>query len=107
MSYLNIAELAGSPAFRSRVQAAIAVKASYVLGEDTANMSAGQATKRATLAEHALTDPSTKVNAFIWHVVTNGTIAGDGMDAPDSDIEYVVGFMWDRVAGVTAAELPD
>lgn len=98
-SYLNINELAASQAFRGRVQAAIAMKAAAVLGEE--NIPPGQAAKRQQLAREALFDPAPKVNAFIWLVVTNGAIASVGMAAPDGDIEYVIGWAWDKVAGVS------
>lgn len=104
-SYLNINELAASPSFRGRVQAAIAIRAADVLGEDV--QPPARAAKRLALAEDVLRDPAPKVNAFIWLVVTNPTIAAGGMAAPDSDLEYVVAQAWDRAAGVTTADLTE
>lgn len=101
-SYLNINELAASPTFRGRVQAALAVRAADVLTE-TGNP-APQAEKRAALAQQVLGDPATKVNAFIWLVVTNTAVKAAGMDATDSDLESVVTQAWDQVAGVTTAD---
>lgn len=101
-SYLNINELAASPTFRGRVQAALAVRAADVLTET--DKPAAQAQKRTTLAQTVLSDPATRVNAFIWLVVTNSAVKSAGMDATDTDLEYVVAQAWDQVAGVTAAD---
>lgn len=101
-SYLNINELAASPTFRGRVQAALAVRAADVLTET--GKPAPQAQKRTTLAQQVLGDPATRVNAFIWLVVTNNAVKAAGMDATDSDLEYVVDQAWDQVAGVTATD---
>ncbi|HXH77327.1 hypothetical protein [Nocardioides sp.] len=102
-SYLNINELAASPTFRGRVQAAIAVRAAGVLGETEDN--AAKAAKRQQLAATILADPATKVNAFIWLVVTNDSVKAAGMATTDNDIEWVIGWAWDQVAGVTKADL--
>jgi hypothetical protein len=101
-SYLNVNELAESPTFRGRIQAAIAVYASGVLGET--DKPARQAEKRRTLAEEVLVDPAPKVNAFVWLIVTNGTVRDKGHAVEDGDLEWVVGWAWDRVAGVTEAD---
>jgi hypothetical protein len=101
-SYLNINELAQSPAFRGRVQAALAGYASSVLSEE--DKPAAQAAKRRQLAEAVLIDPAPKVNAVIWTIVTNTAIRAKGMDADDGELEYVVGQTWDRLAGVTTAD---
>lgn len=101
-SYLNINELAASPTFRGRVQAALAVRAADVLTET--GKPPAQAEKRATLAQTVLSDPATRVNAFIWLVVTNSKVKSAGMDATDGDLEFVVAQAWDQVAGVTTAD---
>lgn len=98
-SYLNVNELAESRTFRGRIQAAIAVYAAGVLGET--EKSPGQAAKRRELAEEVLADPAPKVNAFVWLIVTNGTVRESGHAVDDSDLEWVVGWAWDQVAGVT------
>lgn len=101
-SYLNINELASSPSFRGRVQAALAVRAAAVLGE--ADKPPAQLEKRQRLARESLTDPASKVNAFIWLVVTNDAIRQAGMDATDPDLEWVIDWAWDQVAGVTPVD---
>jgi hypothetical protein len=98
-SYLNVNELAESHTFRGRIQAAIAVYAAGVLGES--DKPPGQAAKRRTLALDVLADPAPKVNAFVWLVVTNGTVREAGHAVNDSDLEWVVGWAWDMVAGVS------
>lgn len=102
-SYLNINELAASPTFRGRVQAALAVKGAAVLGET--GKPAAQAEKRRQLAQSVLADPAGKVNAFIWLVVTDEAVRAAGMDATDADLEQVVAWAWDQVAGVTASDM--
>lgn len=97
-SYLNVNELAESPAFRGRLQAGIAIKAAAVLAED--DLPPGQAAKRQQLARDVLEAPAAKVNAFVWLVVTNGQVRENGMDVADADLEWVIGWAWDQVAGV-------
>lgn len=99
-SYLNVNELAESRTFRGRIQAAIAVHAAGVLAET--GKPTGQAAKRRELALAVLADPAPKVNAFVWLVVTNGTVRESGHAVGDTDLEWVVGWAWDQVAGVTA-----
>lgn len=101
-SYLNINELAASPTFRGRVQAAIAVRGAAILSED--EKPPAQAAKRRHLADQVLADPAPKVNSFIWLVVTNSTIAQGGMASSDADLEYVIAEAWDKVAGVTDSD---
>lgn len=102
-SYLNVNELAGSPAFRGRLQAGLAIRAAAVLAET--DKPDKQAEKRRALAETVLVDPAAKVNAFVWLVVTNGSVRDNGMAVSDADLEWVIGWAWDQVAGVTADDL--
>lgn len=98
-SYLNINELASSPTFRGRIQAAIAVKAAGVVAETDGLDKVLR--KRQDLARLVLRDPAPHVNAFVWLVVTNGDVKAKGHAIEDGDLEWVVGWAWDQVAGVT------
>jgi hypothetical protein len=98
-SYLNLNELAESPTFRGRIQAAIAVKAAGILGETEGTPKVLR--KRHDLALAALKDPAPMVNGFVWLVVTNGDVKALGHEIDDDALAWVVGWAWDQVAGVT------
>ena len=102
MSFLNTADLANAASFRTRITMALVKVAGYVIGEEQpADRSDAWHDKRSDLARNVLRDPVAIVGAFIWPVLTNGTIIEKGLDSLDSDIEYVVNVLWDTVAGVS------
>lgn len=103
--YLNLNELASSPTFRGRIQAAIAVKAAGVMGETEGDgLPPKVLRKRQELASGALRDPAPFVNSFVWLVVTNGDVKTKGHAIDDDALAWVIGWAWDQVAGVNTRD---
>lgn len=105
MSYIAVNDLAESASFKTRVKVAIVKAAGYLIHEDATGFTPARRDKRYNLARAVLSDPNGMAAQFVWPVVANTTIAAEGLDAPDSDLDYQVSAIWDAMAGVTAAEL--
>jgi hypothetical protein len=63
------------------------------------------AMKRRALADAAVMDPMSVAQRFVWPMLSNASIAAQGIEAPDSDLEYQCAQVWNTVAGVTSEEL--
>ena len=61
--------------------------------------------KRKEMARQILRDPETFMEAIVWGLLANVVIAQKGNDSTDAEMFYQMVQMWDRLAGVTDAEL--
>lgn len=100
-SLIGSSRIVTNTTMRARTAAAIRQAAAARLGDDGA---AGR------LARAALLDPEFVVSAFLVRIAVNAAVinaacSGCGYsDAPDGDLEFIVGDQWDDVAG---GEYPD
>lgn len=104
MGFLETNDLAYAPSFRARVKVGIVKYAGVVLTEAKGSMTDAHYDKRTAYARDVLRDPESVVSSFIWPVLSNATIANEGLDTTDSSIEYQIGQVWDNLAGVTSAD---
>lgn len=105
MSFIATADLADAASFRTRVKVALVTAAANVVHEDASAYSAERAAKRAALASGILADPAPWAARFVWPVVANTTIAAAGLDAPDGDLLFQIGAVFDAMAGVSPSEM--
>lgn len=105
MSYINVNDLAEAESFKIRVKIAIVKAAANVVHEDGSGFSEGRRNKRNAMARGILLDPTTHAQLFVWGVVANPTIAANGLDSPDGDLDYQVSAIFDAMAGVTSDEM--
>lgn len=106
MTLQQSVDLVGDPNFRGRVSAAVIATAFSVAGETPS--ARGFPTywdKRSNLAQRILQGQTAPVDAFVWAVAANPSVAAAGT-ASDGDIEYVVVTNWNDVAGIGAEETP-
>jgi hypothetical protein len=108
MGYLEISDLVKADSFRARLLVGIVHAAGQVLTDAREDKSTAWYNKRIELARNVLRDPSPIVNAFLWPVVSNPTIATKGLDSEDAEILSQVHAVWDIVAGVSEQDkVPD
>jgi hypothetical protein len=99
MAYLDNIATARHELFRGRVRMA-AVKAAVDIAAEAPSGDTRRDNLRGTLATNVLNDPAAFEERFVWAALTNPTIAGAGINAPDGDLEYVMATIWDALAGV-------
>lgn len=104
MGFLETNDLAHAPSFRARVTTSLVKVAGSVLEEPQGEKSLTHYNKRLSLARDVFSDPAKKVDSFIWPVLSNPTVAAEGLDTNDSSIEYQVSEVWDLLAGVSAQD---
>lgn len=105
--FLKSGMAATNAEFKLRVSAAIAKVADFVLHEDDATPNHAE---RRSLALAIAGSPTSFVDRFVWACASNPSISASvsvdptsgkvAVLCPDDDIEYVIGGIWDVVAGV-------
>jgi hypothetical protein len=97
----DAADFTREPRLREPITAAVVSAAVAIMAEepDTAGH-----TERIALAYYLLQNPAAAVDRFVWPMSSNASLvaswaSGDIAGAVDS-LAYVVGTLWDAVAGV-------
>ena len=98
MNFAEQINLAMTPAFVARVQAAMVKSAIAVSSEDPETV--GHAT-RTQWATQVLRDPAHYATRMAFGVAANPVIT---VDSGDSDIEFTVNSVWNAYAGVIVTE---
>lgn len=96
---IEAAALAKHELFRDRVTVAM-LKAAVAVAAEAASGDARTDDLRGNLATNVLNDPLGHTGRFAWAVVTNPSVADQGLNTPDGDIEFVVASVWNHIAGV-------
>ena len=101
MSFAEQINLATTPAFVARVQAAMVKSAIAVSNEDPAT--AAHAT-RVQWATQVLRDPAHYAARTAFGVASNAAITSE---SPDDAIEFTVNSVWNAYAGVVTIAAPE
>jgi hypothetical protein len=99
MSMKDSADLAVHQGFRSRVRVAMVAAALNVAAEGASgNAAVDQA--RQVLSTRVLGSAMADfLDSFAWICASNAQISGEGILAPDGDLQYAVNSAWNAVAG--------
>jgi hypothetical protein len=106
MTYSESATLATDPAFRQRIAIATLEAAVSIMNDAATAGFEIYYTKRISLAQQIIRDPSHPLEAMVEAVALNPAIASAGAAAPDGDIAFVITSTWDALAGVLHDERP-
>ncbi len=68
-------------------------------------MNIARVDKRRQLAQRVFQGVDSNIDIFMYPVLSNVTIAANGLASADADIEYQVNAVFDGLAGVTENEL--